>query len=325
MSPESEGSDAHTVPSATVVSAAREDMGPLEASLRVPPTGLCAEGHNLSPQLTIFISPRFSSFLMKTLTIKLGFPLEQKLAFPRRFTVQSEPLAACQSETLSPHTHDRDVLPDPASQSRSAEEASAWVVGAEVPRSPVCPSAAPSPPSRLGVASGTGTVLGAWAPGSHAADKGASSPYPKSDRGPASHGVERSGTRWLQWHFQQGSQSPRPRLLSSQARQRSVLASCLLSLGPLWPHVPRRAQQCQCPVPACVCVILEGHRPSTTVSPGSRFQTALGTQLLEETSSPVSNVHWILVSPISDFPFILILHLHIFVSEFWCDRPRGDT
>lgn len=146
VSPESEGSDAHTVPSATVVSAAREDMGPLEASLRVPPTGLCAEGHNLSPQLTIFISPCFSSFLMKTLTIKLGFPLEQKLAFPRRFTVQSEPLAACQSETLSPHTHDRDVLPDPASQSRSAEEASAWVVGAEVPRFP-CVSVRSSKPT----------------------------------------------------------------------------------------------------------------------------------------------------------------------------------
>lgn len=117
---------------------------------------------------------------------------------------------------------------------------------------------------------------------------------------------ERPGTRWFQWHFCRAARVP-----GQQGAEGGVPASCLFSLGPLWPRVPRRF-----PVPACVRVTLEGHRPSTSV-PGP-CQTALGTRLPAEASSPVSDVPRGPCRP--GLPFMLSPRGHAFVSPFRCGR-----
>lgn len=64
--PQREGTDAHTVPSATVVSAAQEDMGPLVALLRVPPRASAQRGmtclHNGHTRFPMFFFSSSENF-----------------------------------------------------------------------------------------------------------------------------------------------------------------------------------------------------------------------------------------------------------------------
>lgn len=156
---------------------------------------------------------------------------------------------------------------------------------------------------------GTGTVLGAWAPGSTLPTRAPHLPPLEVTDVPPHAGLrERSGTRWFLGISDKAARGP--------GQPGGVLASCLFSQGPLWPHVPRRARQGRFPVPAWDAA------PSPHQS-WSRCQTAPGTRLLGEAGSPAP--HWVPVSLTSDLPFMLVLYSRIFVSGFWCDRPRGDT